>query len=116
MPKAALPQVPLCHINSHIDTSVAHGAQRALAPRSSPIVGYTEWGARWAAAEAYVSWNWAHVSGGIVVLDPAAIRTNIVLVDEGDTLSMLLNKAHIYESIEVLPWRAVIEELLARAR
>ena len=109
IPTQALATVELRHLVSERDSTiaVASGPQPA-------ITGYTEWVGVWSDSSITVGWDWGVVQGVIVVIDPAEIRTNILLVREDQQAEPRdLAKIHLLEWIESMPWReTAIEDLL----
>jgi hypothetical protein len=85
----------------------------AAARDSNATTGYTEWCAQWCDIEFSVGWDWALLSDVIVVLAPATIRTNVLLVqDSGLVAPPMLTRVYLFEWIETRPWRDVILKLL----
>ncbi len=64
---------------------------------------------------AFLRWNWIVVEGDVITLtDPADIRSNVVLMGDGDhNLPMHDSAAVLMSTIQSLPWRQPVEVLLA---
>ena len=110
VPTMALGAIQLRHLVSERDLTIA-----AVDGDTQPeITGYTEWVGVWSDSSVSVGWDWGVVQGVIVVIDPAAIRTNILLVNEVQRAEPRdLARIHLLQWIESMPWREVaIEELL----
>jgi hypothetical protein len=77
------------------------------------LAGYTEWCGHWRDVEFSVGWDWALVSDVIVVLAPATIRTNVLLLlDSGFAAPPMLTRVYLLEWMETQPWRDAIVKLL----
>jgi len=109
IPTLALATVQLRHLVSERDSTIAVAAGTQPA-----ITGYTEWVGDWSNSSVTVGWDWGVVQGVIVVIDPAEIRTNILLVREDQRAEPRdLARIHLLEWIESMPWReTAIAELL----
>jgi len=109
IPTQALATVELRHLVSERDSTIAVPA----GPQPA-ITGYTEWVGVWSDSSVTVGWDWGVLQGVIVVIDPAEIRTNILLVREDQRAEPRdLAKIHLLEWIESMPWReTAIEDLL----
>jgi len=114
VPRSELAEVCLHHIRSGIDVSLAATDSHGTSVPESVLSGYTQWGATWHGREIQVCWNWG-VSGDLLfVLNPAAIKANILLVDETAAAeSFLLSRAHLLEWIEGHPWRDPVRKVIA---
>ncbi|NJO12999.1 MAG: DUF4902 domain-containing protein [Gammaproteobacteria bacterium] len=111
IPRSALSRIYLEHVTSAIDPSVA--TPDLAATQSDAMAGYTEWCGRWREIEFSVGWDWALVSGVIVVLAPATIRTNVLLLMEsGFAAPPMLTRVYLLEWMETQPWRETIVKLL----
>jgi len=116
MHRAELAAVCLRHIVSGIDLSLAATEWGGAAVPSGALAGYTQWGAIWRGHEILVRWHWGRSQDLLFVLNPAAIRANILLLDETDgAQSFLLSRAQLLEWIETFPWREPVGELIARS-
>jgi Domain of unknown function (DUF4902) len=114
LPKAALRSVELRHLFSEIDLSIAIPGYLDL-PGADLITGITEWGGTWTGASISVGWDWGVVRGVTVVVNPAEIRTNLLIVEQGEPESPVLTRIHLLEKIESVPWTSTgIPELLAK--
>jgi hypothetical protein len=121
--RTELAAVCLRHIASGLDLSLAAAelspAAAGRGGSSAPpgaVSGYTQWGATWREQEILVRWNWGRSQDLIFVLNPAAIRANILLLDETDDAeSFLLSRAQLLEWIESFDWREPVCELIARS-
>lgn len=103
----------LQHVASGIDLSVAATGSSGAPVQAGILAGYTQWGATWHALQVYVRWNWGLSQDLLFVLNPAAIRANIQLLDDaGSVESFLLSRAHLFEWIEVLPWRDTLRGVI----
>jgi hypothetical protein len=112
--RAELAAVCLRHIASGIDLSLAASGSNGP-PHPGALTGYTQWGAPWRDRNVLVRWNWGNSQDLLFVLNPAAIRANILLLDETDSAaSFLLSRAQLLEWIESFPWREPVRELIAR--
>ncbi len=111
--KSALPTIPVHHVASAIDMSIAVPSGIDSVPQDV-VTGYTEWAGTWCDAEISVGWDWGIVRTVIVVLNPSEIRTNIQLVTEdGFVEPLMLTRIHLLDWIESLPWRnTAIKNLL----
>jgi len=109
LPTLALPSVKLRHLVSERDSTIA-----VTAGTQPEITGYTEWVGVWRDSSVTVGWDWGVVQGVIVVIDPAEIRTNILLVNEGQRAEPRdLARIYLLQWIESMPWReTAIQELL----
>lgn len=117
--RSELAAVCLQHVASGIDLSVAAtGSGGAGAPvQAGLLAGYTQWGATWQALQVYVRWNWGISQNLLFVLNPAAIKANIQLLDDtGSVESFLLSRAHLFECIEALPWRDTLRDVIPQLR
>lgn len=112
VPGAALRSLALQHVRTVIDPSVAVMPADPHAPGT--LAGYTGWAAPWGTTQAWVSWRWAQWRGTLIVLTPAALSTNIVVMEGGGALAPVLGNLHIFERIETLPWREVVGRVIAR--
>jgi hypothetical protein len=68
---------------------------------------------------AFLRWNWVVLEGGLISLtDPSDIRSNVVIMGEGDrNLPMHDSSALLMSTIHSLPWREEVDSLIAfRAR
>src|ERR1044072_5615074 len=101
LPTLALPTVKLRHLVSERDSTIA------VTTGSQPeLTGYTEWVGVWRDSSVTVGWDWGVVQGVIVVIDPAEIRTNILLVNEGQRAEPRdLARIYLLQWIESMPWR-----------
>ncbi len=107
----------LQHIASGIDLSVAATGSGGAAVQAGLLAGYTQWEATWQALQVYVRWNWGISQNLLFVLNPAAIKANIQLLDDaGSVESFLLSRAHLFEWIEALPWRDTLREVIPQLR
>jgi len=115
MRRAELAAVCLRHIASGIDLSLAATQWSGPLPASpGAVAGYTQWGATWREREILVRWHWGCSQELLFVLNPAAIRANILLLDEtGAAQSFLLSRAQLLEWIESFAWREPVGELIA---
>ena len=128
--RAELAAICLEHIASGIDLSLAatepSAAETGWSPgptgvsgsatRAAAVTGYTRWGATWREREILVRWNWGRSADLLFVLNPAAIRANILLLDEAEGAgSFLLSRAALLEWIESCAWREPVAELIARS-
>jgi hypothetical protein len=109
---AELAAVRLQHIGSAIDVSLAVVEWGVAAPSTGAVAGYTAWGATRERVKLHACWDWAVVRGSLVVLNPAALRTNIRLLDGVTAMAFLLSQAHIFEWIESMPWRDKVDEIV----
>lgn len=108
LPQSALLTLQIHHAASALDLSIAVAKNVATRMDNDEIAGCTEWVGAWHDRQFYVGWDWCVVRDVIAVLDPVEIRTNIQVIGEhGDIESPLVNRIHILEWIEVLPWREV---------
>jgi hypothetical protein len=109
IPTPELAALQLRHLMSERDQTIAV----ASGPQPS-ITGFTEWVGEWADSSVSVGWDWGVVQGVIVVIDPAEIRTNILLISEDQRAEPRdLAKIHLLHWIESLPWReTAIQQLL----
>jgi hypothetical protein len=109
LPTLALPSVQLRHLISERDSTIA-----VTAGTQPEITGYTEWVGVWSNSSLTVGWDWGVVQGVIIVIDPAEIRTNILLVNEGQRAEPRdLARIYLLQWIESMPWReTAIQELL----
>jgi len=96
-----------------LDRSLIVAPSAASAADSGALAGHTEWSASWQATEVYVSWQWAVLRETLIVFDPAALRTNILITEDGRGVGRVHNIAHIFEWIETLPWRLVVGQFIA---
>lgn len=112
VPRSELPLISLFHLASDIDMSIAlpHGAASDAA--ADVITGFTEWAGEWRDTQISVGWDWGVIAGQIIVLHPAEMRTNVLIMDDGTFASAMLTRVHLLSWIETLPWRAPIAELL----
>ena len=64
---------------------------------------------------AWVNWDWAVLEGGLIAMtNPGDIRSNLLLLGEGDRyLPMHDSSAILMSVIQDLPWRDEVENLLA---
>ncbi len=107
----------LRHAASGIDLSLAGTGSSDAPPQAGLLAGYTQWGATWQALQVYVRWNWGISQNLLFVLNPAAIKANIQLLDDaGSVESFLLSRAHLFEWIEVLPWRDTLRDVIPQLR
>jgi hypothetical protein len=113
VPGSALGALCLCHLRTVIDPSLVVAPTAASPSAAGTLAGYTEWSARWRATEVYVSWKWAVLRETLIVLDPAALRTNILVTEEGRAVAPFQNIAYIFEWIETMPWRFAVGEVIA---
>jgi hypothetical protein len=109
IPTPALAALQLRHLVSERDLTIA-----APAGTQPSITGYTEWVGVWSDSSVSVGWDWGVVQGVIVLIDPAEIRTNILLVSEDQRAEPRdLARIHLLHWIESLPWReTAIQRLL----
>ena len=116
MRRSELAAVCLQHIVSGIDLSLAMTESSGAAPAHAGVLaGYTHWGGTWRDLDVYVRWNWGISRTLLFVLNPAAIKANIQLLDDGGcTESFLLSRAHLLEWIETLPWKDEVRDIIAR--
>jgi hypothetical protein len=107
--RSELAAVSFRQLASAIDLSIAvpEGFEGILP--NDVLTGYTEWAGTWQRVELSIGWDWGVVGNAVVILNPAQIRTNILLVTEGGLAEApLLARAHLLERIEELPWRELL--------
>jgi hypothetical protein len=103
---AALPHLRFEHVSSAVAEDASHEF----------LTGSTRWRATEHQVEITLHWAWGRVSGLIVVVNPAQITTNVVLVDaNGNPERSLRARAHLLEHIETLPWRDAVRPLIEAA-
>ena len=110
--RADLEPFVLHHIASGLDSSLTVPEGSHAEPPSDAVAGFTEWGARRRGLELYVCWNWAVLQSSLMVLNPAALRANIQLMEGAAAVPALLNRAYLHEWIESLPWRDKVKEVV----
>ena len=100
-----LHSLELSYLDSAIDPSIAVPAGMEYAP-GEMITGYSEWAGSHGKSTVSIGWDWGLVRELLVVLNPAEIRTNLLLVNEqGYDESPLFSRVQILQRIELLPWR-----------
>jgi hypothetical protein len=115
IPLGELVTLNLYHVDAAIDPSIAvHGSANLGA--SYEIAGYTQWAGTWRQAQVSIGWDWAVARDLIVVLNPADIRTNLLVAEvDCSKESLRLSRIYLLERIEKLPWRTTaIPDLLAQ--
>jgi hypothetical protein len=114
IPVAALATLTFSHLLSDIDCSIAVPADAYRGGDSDLITGLTEWVGAWKDDPVTIGWDWAETRGLIVMLNPAEIRTNVLICDGSRATSHLLTRIYLLEKIETLPWTTTaIPQLLA---
>ena len=63
---------------------------------------------------AWMTWDWAVLDGGLITLtNPLDIRSNVILLDEGDRhLPMHDSSAILMSVVHDLPWRDEVEKFV----
>jgi hypothetical protein len=114
--KVELPTLCMQHLTSAIDLSIA--IPQVLEAPADTITGYTEWVGTKGSRAISVGWDWGIVHDSIVLLNPAEIRTNILLIrEDGEAESALGSRHDLAKWIDSLPWRTTaIPELIMHAR
>ena len=113
--RAELAAICLQHIVSGIDLSLAVTEGSGLSAHGNVLAGYTQWGAMWRDAKVNVRWNWGLSQDLLFVLNPAAIKANILLLnDAGATESFMRSRAHLLEWIEALAWQDTVRNVIAQ--
>jgi hypothetical protein len=106
-----LQTISLRHLLSQRDDTIAVVHEPCAGAR---ITGFTEWIGSWEGAVIAVGWDWGVIAGEVIVLNPAEIRTNVLVVldrDDGDVVARRRN--HLLRWIEALRWRdGAIADLL----
>jgi hypothetical protein len=114
VPGSALRSVRLRHLRTVIDPSVAAAAPTVAMRSAGILAGYTEWSAHWGTTKAYAGWKWALLRDTLIVLDPLALRSNILITEQGAALAPVRNTMHLLEWIETRPWRRAVTRVIAR--
>jgi hypothetical protein len=109
IPTLALANIQLRHLVSERDETIG-----VVAGTQPAITGYTEWVGVWSNSSLTVGWDWGVIQGVIAVIDPAEIRTNILLMNEDQRAEPRdLARIHLLQWIESMPWReTAIQQLL----
>jgi len=95
----------LHQLESALDPSIAVPEEIASSP-DGLITGFSEWAGSYGKSNLSIGWDWGLVGGSLVVLNPAEIRTNILLInDQGYDESRLFTRMQLLQLIESLPWR-----------
>jgi hypothetical protein len=111
IPEFALAVLPASHVATAVEFSVGRPTLQRTAAEDYSVCGFTEWTAEWGESALFVGWDWGMVKDAIVVLKPAHIRSNVLLVaDDGGTHPPSLTNIYLLEWIESLPWRAIVAE------
>jgi hypothetical protein len=113
VPRPALATLQWRHLRTVIDPALAAAPSAPSPSQPGPLAGFTEWSAPWSTTQAYVSWKWAVLRGTLIVLDPAALRTNIMITEDGRPVAHAHNILHLFEWIETLPWRPAVGRAIA---
>jgi hypothetical protein len=113
IPTDALPTVPLRHLASERDPSIA--APEGLPAASLGITGFTEWVGTWHREAISVGWDWGVVDGIVVLLSQKEIRTNICLIGRDQSpVPAEVAQIHLFHWIESIPWREIAVNDLCR--
>lgn len=115
MPRSALRSLRLRHVRTALDPSLALAASNGGTLPPGTLAGLTEWSAPWGTTEAYVGWRWALLRDTLIVLDPVALRTNILIIEDGAPVAPFRNTLEIFEWIETWPWRSAVRGVIARS-
>lgn len=88
---------------------------------SSPLVdtigcGVSTWEISAPDVWAWVNWDWAVLEGGVIAMTNSVnIRSNVILLGEGDrNLPMHDSSAVLMSIIHDLPWRVEVENLMTQ--
>ena len=115
IPRSALHELRLCHHASGFDVSVR--AVPSTLSDSHEVTGYTEWIGKLRGLEVSVGWDWLVVGGVVSVLNPAEIRTNILIIPDTDVSpSPMLTRIYLLEYIESVPWQKAIQDLIDQSK
>lgn len=78
-------------------------------------IGITEWCAYYGSATLSVGWDWIRAANGCLVMaNPLAIRTNVMLVNERcEDLGRRHTLAHLALSMDRMAWERVVAGILA---
>lgn len=115
IPEYALPTLPLEHVTSAIDMSIALPEHLADVP-TEVISGYTEWIGNWTGTDITIGWDWGFLNAEVVLLNAAEIRSNIQLLNPtGIPQSNGRCRLSLARRLETLPWRdGAIRTLIQR--
>jgi hypothetical protein len=83
IPLVGLNDLRLLHLHSEIDHSIVISPEIEHVSSDLRLRGYTEWIATFHGRHLSLGWDWYEMEpGALAILDPALLRTNVMLVNE----------------------------------